>query len=106
MTANVSRWAPAVPLSALLLFALPACALEPIDTDGPDFVESSEVVPTGHFQYEVDATSVHNRRSAPRGTTLSTPTLLKYGAADNIEIRIAPGGFVVSVTGALEATWP
>jgi Putative MetA-pathway of phenol degradation len=84
----------AVALCALLLFALPARALEPIDTDGPDFVESSEVVPKGHFQYEVDVTSVRNRRSAAHTTTTSTPTLLKYGAADNFELRIAPEGYV------------
>jgi hypothetical protein len=81
-------------LCALLLFALPARALEPIDTDGPDFVESSEVVPKGHFQYEVDLTSVRNRRSVAHTTTISTPTLLKYGAADNVELRIAPEGYV------------
>jgi hypothetical protein len=81
-------------LWALLLIALRAHALEPIDTDGPDFVESSEVVPKGYSQYEVDMTSVRNRRSAPHSTMISTPTLLKYGAADNIEVRIAPEGYV------------
>jgi hypothetical protein len=81
-------------LCALLLVALRAHALEPIDTDGPDFVESSEVVPKGHFQYEVDMTSVRNRRSTPHSTAISTPTLLTYGAADNIEVRIAPEGYV------------
>lgn len=74
--------------------ALPALALGPIDTDGPDFVESSEVVPAGHFQYEIDMTSVRNRRITPHATTISTPTLLKYGAADNFELRIAPEGYV------------
>ncbi len=83
----------AASLCALLLVALPARALEPIDTDGPDFIESSEVVPTGHYQYEVDMTSVRDRRSAPATTTISTPTLLKYGAADNIEVRLAPEGY-------------
>lgn len=39
-------------------------------------------------------TSVRNRRSVPSGATISTPMLLKYGAADNIEVRIAPEGFV------------
>jgi len=82
-----------VPLFALFTFAPPAHALEPIDTDGPDFVESSEVVAKGHFQYEVDLASVRNRRTDQNGITFSTPALLKYGAADNFEIRIAPGGF-------------
>ena len=32
-------------------------AMEAIDTDGPDFVESSEVVDQGHLQYELDASA-------------------------------------------------
>jgi hypothetical protein len=80
-------------LCALLLAASPAHALLPIDTDGPDYVESSETVPKGHFQYEVDATAVDDRRPATPGTTLSTPTLLKYGWTDNLELRIAPEGY-------------
>jgi hypothetical protein len=83
----------AASLCVLLLIALPARALAPIDTDGPDFVESSEAVPNERFQYEVDMTSVRNRRSAPHTTRISTPTLLKYGAADNVEVRVAPEGY-------------
>src|SRR5579862_6300790 len=83
-------------LGALLVSAaaaLPAHALEPIDTDGPDYVESSEVVPQGHYQVEVDATATQDRRSAGAGTSISTPTLLKYGMAHNLELRIAPEGY-------------
>ena len=39
-------------------------------------------------------TSVSNRRSARPSTMTSTPALLRYGAADNIEFRIAPEGYV------------
>lgn len=81
-------------LCALLLIAAPARALDPIDTDGPDFLESTEVVPAGHFQYEIDMVSAHDHRFDPHTTTFSTPTLLKYGAADNIEIRVAPEGYI------------
>ena len=81
-------------LGALLWFPLPAHALDPIDTDGPDFVESSEVVPKGRFQYEIDMTSVRDLRPASAGTAVSTPTLLRYGATDHLEIRIAPEGFI------------
>jgi len=80
-------------LCTLLLIAVPADALEPIDTDGPDFVESSEVVPLGHFQYEIDMVSVQDRRSDPYTATFSTPALLRYGIADNIEFRVAPEGY-------------
>ena len=61
-------------------------ALEPIDTDGPDFVESSEVVPAGRFQYEIDASLARRRDSA---SALTTPTLLKQGVAKDVELRIA-----------------
>ena len=91
------RSGPAVLLSALaaaLLLARPAHAADPIDTDGPDFVESSEVVPKGRFQYEVDFTSTRNRRTPAEGPTTSTPALLKYGFADNLELRIAPDGYL------------
>ena len=54
--------APAAVLVAAILVSLPAFAREAIDTDGPDFVESSEVVPQGQFQYEVDLVSVRDRR--------------------------------------------
>ena len=47
-----------------------------IDTDGPDFVESSEVVPDGRFQYELDARA--------RETAL----LLKQGIAERFELRL------------------
>jgi hypothetical protein len=81
-------------LSAPLLAALPARALDPIDTDGPDFVESSEVVPRGYFQYELDVNSERNRRMVPHTTTISTPALLKYGFAENFELRVAPDGYI------------
>jgi hypothetical protein len=81
-------------LCTLLLIAVPADALEPIDTDGPDFVESSEVVPLGHFQYEIDMVSVQDRRSDPYTAKFSTPALLRYGAADNLEVRVAPEGYI------------
>jgi hypothetical protein len=85
---------------AFLICALAATsgsvhALEVIDTDGPDFVESSEVVAPGHFQVEVDFTSASDSRASPGPATLSTPTLLKYGIARNLEIRLAPGGYMV-----------
>jgi hypothetical protein len=79
--------------ACLLLPATSAWALDPIDTDGPDFVESSEVVPQGHFQYEVDATAVRNRRGVTQAVPLSAPTLLKYGIAPHLELRVETGGY-------------
>jgi hypothetical protein len=94
MNLHISHGTLAIWLCTLALISQNAHALEPIDTDGPDFVESSEVVPMGHFQYEVDVTSVRDSHSVPHTTTISTPTLLKYGTSNNIEFRIAPDGYM------------
>ena len=67
---------------------------KPIDTDGPDFVESSEVVGKGHFQFEADVVSERDRRSATRGTTTSSPTLLRFGVADTVELRVETQGWM------------
>ena len=53
-----------VPLLALLCFRQSAFAEEPIDTDGPDFVDSSEAIGKNRFQYEAEA--------LVRGTQLQT----------------------------------
>ena len=87
-------------LCAPVLIASSAQALEPIDTDGPDFVESSEVVPRGRFQYELDINRERNARVVPATTTTTTPALLKYGFADNFEWRIAPNGYQKSDNGS------
>ena len=68
-----------------------AAAIEPIDADGPDFVESSEVAPRGRFQVEVDGVWLRAREG---GTSSSTPTLIKYGFREDWELRIAPEGLV------------
>jgi hypothetical protein len=78
----------------LLIFPTAGAAESPIDTDGPDFVESSEVVPRGRSQVEVDLTSTRARRSPADTPTTSTPTLLKYGFAENLELRVAPSGYL------------
>mgnify|MGYP003353933713 FL=1 len=42
-----------------------------IDTDGPDFVESSEVVGKGRFQFESDVMAERDRRNPAPITSLS-----------------------------------
>lgn len=69
-------------------------AEDAIDTDGPDFVESSETVSAGRFQYEIDFTRVRDRRSPAISPSTSTAALLKYGIAKDVELRIAPAGLV------------
>jgi hypothetical protein len=74
-----------------------AFAAEPIDTDGPDFVESSEAVGRGRFQYETHLQFERDDRDATRTTTTSTPTLFRYGITETIELRVETEGFVRAV---------
>lgn len=69
-------------------------ALEPIDTDGPDYVESSEVVPKGYFQYELDIGTASRSTNGIQTALTDTPLLMKYGIANNWELRIASDGFM------------
>ena len=78
----------------LCLASFQAFAAGPIDTDGPDFVESSEVVGEARFQYEADVMSERDHRNSLRLTRTSTPTLLKYGITDAIEIRLESEGYI------------
>jgi len=82
----------AISLAAVFLAAGDLRAGEPIDTDGPDFVESSEVVGRGRFQFEANIASERDRRHAMRRTTTSTPTLLRFGMTDTAEIRLETEG--------------
>lgn len=80
----------------LTVFTLPLAvhAAKPIDTDGPDFVESSEVVGKGRFQFETDVVSERDRRSSVRRTTFGTPTLLRLGVSDSVELRLETEGWM------------
>jgi len=74
-----------------MCLAQTAAAVEPIDTEGPDFTDSPQVVPPGRFQVEVSPTWSRTRDA---GTDFATPTLLRYGLRDDWEVRIAPEGYV------------
>ena len=93
----------AVLLLAVCPAALDARAGEPIDTDGPDFVESSEVVGKGRFQFEADWSSERNRRDPAHRTTLSTPTLLKLGVTATVELRLETAGWMRVTTSPVGA---
>ena len=89
------KWLAATGLPlGLTLDSVATHAIDAIDTDGPDFVESSEVVPKGRFQYELDVTSVKNRRSKAESPATATPLLLKYGFMENLELRIQSEGYL------------
>ncbi|QBE67007.1 transporter [Pseudoduganella lutea] len=65
---------------------------EPIATDRPDFVESSDVVGNRRLQIE---TSIARDRTAGHGDTetlWATPTLLRFGISESVELRIESDG--------------
>ena len=69
----------------LLVCAGTAVAQAPtISTDRPDFVESSQTVGRGRFQFE---TSVSHDE-----TVWGTPTLLRYGISRRVELRVETDG--------------
>lgn len=76
-------------------------AASPIDTDGPDFVESSEAVGRGRSQFEANLDSQRDRRRGTRRT--STPTLLRYGVTETIEARIEIAG-EIQITDSTRST--
>ena len=85
---------------ALLLSA--ACAPviaqeknEPLVRDRPDLVEASEVVGKGRVQLETGFLVERERGAEERGRTYSTPTLLRVGLSDTVELRIESDGRVV-----------
>lgn len=65
---------------------------EPLSTDRPDFVESSNTVGLGRFQIE---TSLGFERATLAGSTsrtASTPTLFRYGISPAWELRVETDG--------------
>ncbi|GAA0742861.1 transporter [Ideonella azotifigens] len=87
-----------------MLTLLAACALpsafagDEIVTDRPDFVESSDVVGRGRFQIETGFSSERQDGSGLKTRTRSTPTLLRLGVSDALELRIETDGAMHSRT--------
>jgi hypothetical protein len=67
-----------------------------IVTDRPDFVESSNVVGKGRFQIETSVLAERKRDDLGRDTAFSTPTLLRAGIGDALELRIETDGRTVA----------
>lgn len=63
-----------------------------ISTDRPDFVESSIVVGKGRFQVETSIAGERNKADGIRERTITTPTLLRFGIADTLELRVETDG--------------
>jgi len=63
-----------------------------IVTDRPDFVESSKVVGKGRLQLETSLLLERDRNLEGLERSLATPTLLRLGARDNLELRLETDG--------------
>ena len=83
--------------AAALAFALACCAVhaeEPIATDRPDFVESSDVVGKGRFQIETSLAWERDKSGGVSSRARATPTLLRLGVSDNLELRLETDGLL------------
>lgn len=79
---------------AVALLAGAAQAADHIDTDGPDFVESTGAVPEGRIQFETGPQQTTDRRDGAKLTATSTPLLLKAGISDAVELRLETDGYL------------
>jgi hypothetical protein len=75
-----------------LLVQAAAAAEESITTDRPDYVESSDVVGKGRFQIETSVAFDRSSRDGLRTRVRSTPTLLRLGVSDSLELRLETEG--------------
>ncbi len=97
LRANARLLSAALSASATLC-AANACAQSeaggPLQTDRPDFVESSNVVAPGRVQVE---TSLAFERTTGKGvaeTIGATPTLIRIGTGQDWEVRLETDGYI------------
>lgn len=83
-------------VAALAGAALPALADDTINTDRPDFVDSSSTVGKGSFQIELGIAGERRRDAASSERNSSTPLLLRYGISEDLELRLDTDGRSVS----------
>lgn len=80
---------------ALAQGGLPAHAADDgIVTDRPDFVESSLTVGKYRFQVETSVNLERDDSDGVKTRSWSTPTLLRFGVADDLELRLESDGFM------------
>ncbi len=79
---------------AAVPFGAHAADDDTIATDRPDFVESSNVVGKGRFQVETSIGMDRNKADGVREQTWATPTLLRYGISENLEVRLESDGLI------------
>lgn len=77
-----------------LLVTLSVYAEDQIQTDRPDFVESSNTVGKGRFQIETSIGYERDRNAEESSRTFSLPTLLRLGLSDDWELRFESDSFL------------
>jgi len=92
MYMRIARWV-AVPL---VLGCCTAAYADPIATDRPDFVESSQVVGTARVQIETSVGLERDSMEEGAARAFSTPTLLRVGIAERLELRMETDGRMVT----------
>ena len=83
---------------ALLTGLAHAGETDKIATDRPDFVESSVVVGRAIVQIETSVAQERNKANGLRERTFSTPSLLRVGVSDSVELRLETDGHMVMHT--------
>jgi hypothetical protein len=87
---RVNNWGLALLLGVSTLAG--AAEEDEIVTDRPDFVESSNVVGKGRFQIETSIAQERDKADGFKDRTWSTPTLLRFGISDTLELRFETDG--------------
>lgn len=93
-TASSLHVAGALAIALAVAHAPALGASDSIVTDRPDFVESSNVVGAGRLQLETSVAVDRSSGAGVRERTVSTPTLLRYGTGDTLELRLETDGRV------------
>jgi hypothetical protein len=81
-----------------LMSAPVARGADAISTDRPDFVESSDVVGKGRVQIETGFQSERDSVDGVKTRTRTTPTLLRIGMNDSLELRAESDGLTLART--------
>ena len=67
---------------------------EPLVTDRPDFTESTDAIPVGHFQLDAGYSFTNDRESKNRTREHTAPEfLLRIGVVEDFELRIGWEGY-------------
>lgn len=85
-------------LAALLVASIASFAgavqAQTIQTDREHFAQSSEVVGKGRVQIETSVAVARDGSSMERSYMTATPTLLRFGVSNDVELRVATDGFL------------